>query len=113
MSGDESERNAKLKAYWEVLEGRPHRFVVEACEYAAKGKVGDGRFLPTAAELFQTAEVFAAREAQRRRPREVEYAPKNDPATRQRIIEGFDKLLADLMSSTPIDPDRATKDAFR
>jgi len=101
-------------AYWEVLEKREPRFVIEACEYAAKGKIGDGRFLPTAAELFQAAEAFAAREAQRRRPRELTSMPsQNDAITRQRIIDGFQKVVADLRSGVPIDPDRATREVFR
>jgi len=104
-----------MTAYWEALEHLQPMFVIEACEYAAKGKVGDGRFLPTAAELFQTAEAFAAREAQRRKPHGLlqTYETKNDPATRQRIIDGFAKLLKDLRSGVPIDPDKATKDVFQ
>jgi len=104
-----------MSAYWEILEPLQPRFVIEACEYAAKGKVGDGRFLPTAAELFQSAEAFAAREAQRRKPRELGsmYETRNDPATRQWIIDGFAKLLADLRSGVPIDPDKATNKVFR
>jgi hypothetical protein len=113
-SGDEDERKVKFAAYWDVLQGRDPRFTIEACEYAAKGKLGDCRFLPTAAELFQAAEAFAAREVAQRKPRlSSSEPPQNDAITRQRIIAGFKKLLADLKSGNPIDPDKATRDVFR
>jgi hypothetical protein len=114
LSGDESERQAKLQAYWEVLEGREPRFVIEACEYAAKGKVGEGRFLPTAAELFNAAEAFSAREVQRKHVPKIEFLQQNDPATRQRIIDGFANLLSGALKKTSkqIDPLEATKEVF-
>jgi len=115
QTGDETERKAKLSAYWQVLGTRKPEFVVEACEYAAKGKLGDGRFLPTAAELFQSAEAFAARDMQRRRVYVSKLSvevPQNDAIAKQRIIAGFSKLLQDLHVGNPIDPDNATKDVF-
>lgn len=95
------------------MAGLDPSFVVEACEYAAKGKLGDSRFLPTAAELFQAAQEFSARDAQKRRPRITSEPTQNDALTRQRIIAGFNKLLADLHAGVPIDPDRATNEVFR
>lgn len=115
QTGDESERKAKLSAYWQVLGTRKPEFLIAACEYAAKGKLGDGRFLPTAAELFQSAEAFAAREAQRRRVYVSKLSidlPQNDAITRQRIIAGFSNLLQDLHGGNPIDPNKATMDVF-
>src|ERR1019366_6933184 len=109
-NGNDDERTARFAAYWEILESRESRFVIEACEYASKGKLGDGRFLPTVAELYQTTEEFAVRAARDRRestpllPRLPEPESQNDEATRQRIIAGFKKLLADLRSGNPIDP---------
>jgi hypothetical protein len=113
--GDETERKVKFAAYWEILESRQSRFVLEACEYASKGKLGDGRFLPTAAELYQLAEDFSAREARilaQSSPRLSETPCQNDHATRQRIIAGFKKLQADLRSGTPINPEKATREVF-
>ena len=112
QNGDESERQAKLQAYWDVLHTRNPLFVCEACEYAAKGNVGDGRFLPTAAELFRAAEAFSAREAQRNKHVPRLEPPVNDGTTRQRIIAAYAKLLADLTQGNPIDPYRATKEVF-
>jgi len=88
-----------------VLQTRDPRFVCEACEYAAKGNVGDGRFLPTAAELFHAAEAFSARDVQRNRGYVSKLSvelPQNDEPIRQRIIVGFAKLLADLTHNDPI-----------
>ena len=112
QSGDETEKKAKLHAYWEVLEGRDPRFVIEACDYAAKGKIGDGRFLPTAAELFHAAEAFAARDVERKRVPQIEFIRQNDDVTRQRIKNGFAKLLMHLRCDIPIDPNAATMDVF-
>jgi hypothetical protein len=115
QSGDEIERKGKLLAYWETLQSREPRFVIDACEYASKGKLGDGRFLPTAAELYHASEEFAAREARIRieaRPKLREEPCQHDEATRQRIIAGFAKLLADLHNGNKIDPAKATREVF-
>jgi hypothetical protein len=92
---------------------------VDACEYAALGKCGDGRFLPSAGELFQVGQEFAVRAAQAKReaaPRLPSPDCQYDSATRQRniagIIAGYEKLLADLRSRNPIDPDMATREVF-
>jgi hypothetical protein len=84
---------------------------VEACEYAERGKCGDGRFLPSAGELFQVGQEFAARAAAAI-PRLSKPEFQNDELTRQRIIAGFKKLLEDLRSGNKIDPVTATREVF-
>ena len=111
----EINHQARMTAYWEILSRLAPSFVIEACEYAARGKCGDGRFLPSAGELYQVGQEFAVRAAQAKReaaPRLSDAPTQNDYATRQRIIAGFKKLSEDLRNGTPIDPDRATMEVF-
>lgn len=61
QSGDELEKRIKFDAYWEILAELQPRFVIEACQYAARGGLGK-IFLPSAAELYHAAENFAAKE---------------------------------------------------
>src|ERR1019366_9045869 len=115
LAGTEIERKFKFKCYWGVLSRLSPSFVSEACEYAGRGKCGDGRFLPSAGELYQVGQELAVRAAQARRdalPRLSKPECQNDEATRQRIIAGFKKLLADLRSGTAIDPYKATRAVF-
>ena len=113
-SGNEAERTARFAAYWEVLERQVPRYLIEACEYASKGKLSNGHFLPTAGDLYQCAQAFAARDVAQRWPRAALSDPpiRHDPQTKARIQAGFKKLLVDLRSGCPIDPDRATKEVF-
>lgn len=105
----------RMRAYWEILSRKAPCFVIEACEYAARGKCGDGRFLPSAGELFQLCEEFSARAVRLRNQSNARIPPpliQNDEMTRCRIREGFRKLLIDLKNEVPIDPDNATRDVF-
>lgn len=113
QTGDSDDRKAKMLAYWDVLRDVTPRYVCDACEYAAKGKLGDPKFMPTAGELYQCAQALehrAARQDVRRYLSEPEV--RNDPQTQARICAGFKKLLADLRAGVPIDPDKATKAVF-
>lgn len=105
----------KFNVYVEALGRIPICFVEEACDYAIKGKLNGGRFLPNAGELVQLAEELQARTL--RRPRfswEYRDLPVNISAEqRARIIWGFRRLLADLRRGQPIDPDKATHKVFR
>lgn len=116
LPGTNSEINeGRLRAYWEVLSRIEPEFVIEACEYASLGKCGDGRFLPSAGELYQLAEELRARAIRSQKlsaPRIAAPAQVYVSGQRQRIIEGFNKLLSDLMTGVPIDPDKATREVF-
>ena len=61
VSGSDEERKIKLAAYWEVLSGLPAEYVVASCRKAARGDIGNRGFLPTAAELYQTASAMVPR----------------------------------------------------
>lgn len=113
QNGDDIERKGKMLAYWEVLQNLNPRFVIEACEYASKGKLGDPKFMPSAGELYQCAQAFEHRSSRRDVRRYLaEPEVRNDPQTRARICAGFKKLLTDLRVGVTIDPDGATKAVF-
>src|ERR1019366_5977633 len=99
LAGTETERKIKFECYWEVLVRLHPSFVVEACEYAARGKCGDGRFLPAVGELYQVGQEFAARSMQAKResaPRLPQPVCQNDLATPDRIHACYEKVLTDL-----------------
>jgi hypothetical protein len=84
QNGDENERTAKLAVYCEILASVEARFVIEACQCAAKGKLG--AFLPPAGELYQLAEKLAATSIARKHesrgaddPNSGYFARYNDP----------------------------------
>src|SRR5882724_7197565 len=98
----------KFNVYVEALGRIPISFVEEACDYAIRGKLNGGRFLPNAGELVQLAEELQARTLRNKRPKfsweRNEQPVHNTPEQRFRIIHGFRELLADLRSGKPIDP---------
>lgn len=116
LPGTNEEINeARLRTYWETLSKIEPEFVIEACEYARQGKFGEGRFLPSSGELYQLAEELRARSIRERKvfePPIETLEHSHTPGERQRIIDGFAKLLADLRSGTPINPGKATADVF-
>jgi len=113
QTGDDEEQRGKMLAYWNVMQGVTPRYVIDACDYAAKGKLGDPKFMPTAGELYQCAQALehrASRQDVRRYLSEPEV--RNDPQTSARICAGFKKLLTDLHVGVTIDPEKATKAVF-
>lgn len=95
-SGDEDDRKLKFAAYWEVLEKLEPWFAVEACEYAAKGKLSDPKFLPSAGELFQCTQEFAARAVRAKRVNPRLDSPSIPPAERARVAQGLRNLVEEL-----------------
>lgn len=60
FSGDEAEKNAKLDAYWDVLSELSPEEIITVCKQASRGEIGDGKFLPAAAQLYQAARPRSA-----------------------------------------------------
>lgn len=100
-----------MLAYWDVIRDVTPRHICDACEYAARGNLGDPKFMPSAGELYQCAQAFEQRERPARHTL-PELEARNNPQTRAHIISGFKKLLADLRGGVPIDPDKATNAVF-
>jgi hypothetical protein len=113
-------REERMDVYIEALSKIAAAFVEEACDYAIRGKLDTQRdYPPTAAQIHELAEELQARSRTSRTGRPKFSWEKNDgpvhntPEQRARIIWGFKKLLADLRSGRPIDPDEATRRVFR
>jgi hypothetical protein len=55
FGGDADEKQIKIEAYIAALDDLDSETVVRVCTLAARGKIGDGKFMPTAGELHQAA----------------------------------------------------------
>lgn len=113
-----AEREFKLDTYVEALSRIPPSFVEEAVDYAIRGKLNGGRFLPNSGELVQLAEELQARTLRNGgRPKFSWEKPdtpvQNTQQQRFKIIQGFRQLLRDIRTGTPIDPDRDTAKIFK
>lgn len=98
--GGDTDQRFKLEAYHEVLRTLPPRFVVAACQEAAKMRIGDGRFLPGVGILFKYAEGLAEREARHSRPIALPPPVREVPPDAQlRIANGLAELAKDLANS--------------
>lgn len=58
--GDSAERKAQFDVFWEVLSRTPPLFVVEACDYAARGGLGRLAFLEPG-DLYKTVVELSQR----------------------------------------------------
>ena len=104
LAGNELERKIRHDAYWAVLGGLPPHAVAAACRDAAQGRLGDGRFVPTAAMIYQRATSYL--------PRSVNEKLADEPIIafdeRARVNAGFAALSAALkgidLSSDPMVP---------
>jgi hypothetical protein len=103
-------KGASIEAYVQALSRLPLSFVVEACDYAVRGRIGDGKSIPPAAELAHLARVLHTRTLPRTRVSENYVI--NSPDQRKNIVQGFRNLLNDLRTGRPIDPDLATAKVF-
>jgi hypothetical protein len=99
QSGDETERSVRFAVYWEILSQLPVDSVAKACALAARGKVGNPAFLPTAGELFAAAEKFAAQAAPGlpRLPEPRLELPAGERARRVAILQ---KLKSEIRAAT-------------
>lgn len=53
--GEASEKEAKIEAYIAALNDLSAQEILTVCRKAMHGEIGSGKFLPTAAELYQAA----------------------------------------------------------
>jgi hypothetical protein len=98
-SGDETERSVRFAAYWEILSQLPADCVVKACALAARGKVGNPAFLPSASELFAAGEKFVAQAAPGV-PRLPEPRRELPAAERERRVAILQKLKSEIQAAT-------------
>jgi hypothetical protein len=96
QAGDSDDRKAKMLAYWNVLRNVTPCYTIEACEYAAKGKLGDPKFMPSAGELYQCAQELSARAVRAKRVNPRLEAPSIPPAERVRVAQGLRNLAEEL-----------------
>lgn len=110
----------KLFVYLEALAGIPPKYVEEACQVGAHGKLGGNpSFLPTVAELYQYAEALLDREYREekrqqerdRNKQELVQEAKNSPQQKERIVAQFKQLLVDMRDGKRIgdEPNRDIK----
>jgi len=105
---------AKVEAYFQALCRIPLHFVQQAVDFAVRGKLGDGRAAPSAAELAKLAAELQLQALRRNESHpKVEPTVYNTPEQRQRVIEGYRRLLSDLRSGKPIEPDIASACVYR
>lgn len=116
-SGACKESGDRMEVYVEAVRRFPLSYIEEACDYAVRGKLGNGAYPPSAPQLRELVSELQDRDLRKLGHKKFSWEKSdepvhNTPEQRARIIAGFKELLSDLRSGNPIDPDRATLKVF-
>ena len=101
---ERKEREAALKLYVSALATYPEWAITEACRRFNSGKAGKPEYAPTPAQVaVECEDIVSDARGERYRITQIldaEVYVERDPAMRERMLERFDELKADLLKTS-------------
>jgi len=103
MAASEAERAASLRVYASALRSYPEWAIADACRGAVEGRIGDGRYAPTAPVLVAECDrLVAPLRAERARISDIlnaEVYHEPDPEEKARVMAAFAEVSRELAAS--------------